>query len=129
MNVLILDDEILNIIILKKYFEYFFKDKHTVTGYQEADKALEHFENNKIDLLILDYFMPDICGDAFLKLLKKKIEKLPIVIVQTADTSLTLKEMDFFTAMYKPITKEKFRQNLELVEKRLESENQKRLCQ
>ena len=56
MNILIADDEIYMLKILKAYFE---KEKYNVFLAEDGEVALDIFYNNKIDIAVLDWMMPN----------------------------------------------------------------------
>ena len=53
-----------------------------VMAYQDARSALELCKNEKIDIILLDYFMPQMTGEVFVKELRKTNNK-SLVILQT----------------------------------------------
>jgi len=52
-------------------------------------KALKYIENNKFDLLLVDYHMPDINGLKLVKEIRKIDKKIPILVL-TVDESMDL---------------------------------------
>ncbi len=54
-------------------------------------KALEYVKNNKFDLLLVDYHMPDINGLKLVKEIRKIDKKIPILVL-TVDESMDLAE-------------------------------------
>jgi len=54
-------------------------------------KALKYIENNKFDLLLVDYHMPDINGLKLVKEIRKIDKKIPILVL-TVDESMDLAE-------------------------------------
>lgn len=59
MNILIADDEISMLKILSAYFK---KEGYNVFQAKDGQEALDIFYNNKIDLAVLDWMMPNIDG-------------------------------------------------------------------
>lgn len=78
INVLVVDDEesVLRLItfLLKSAGFNVFTAKN-------AETALERFEKNNIELVILDYMMPRIDGMEVLKILKDRYENISVIIV------------------------------------------------
>lgn len=68
MKVLIADDEVSMLKILKAYFE---KEHCEVITAKDGQEALEAFYDNKIDLAILDWMMPKIYGIEVCKKIKE----------------------------------------------------------
>lgn len=68
MKVLIADDEVSMLKILKAYFE---KEQCEVITAKDGQEALEVFYDNKIDLAILDWMMPKIDGIEVCKKIKE----------------------------------------------------------
>lgn len=59
MNILVADDELSMLKIIKAYLE---KENMTVLTAKDGKEALDLFYKNKIDLAILDWMMPNIDG-------------------------------------------------------------------
>ncbi len=68
MKVLIADDEVSMLKILKAYFE---KEQFEVITAKDGQEALEVFYDNKVDLAILDWMMPKIDGIKVCKKIKE----------------------------------------------------------
>lgn len=69
MNILIADDEIYMLKILKAYFE---KEGFNVFLAEDGEVALDIFYNNRIDIAILDWMMPKLNGIELCKEIKDK---------------------------------------------------------
>ena len=54
---------------------------YRVLSVPDGDKALEFFAGNSIDLVLLDYRLPDIDGGRVAEEMKKQKPDLPIIIV------------------------------------------------
>ncbi len=69
MNILIADDELYMLKILKAYFE---KENYKVFLSKDGEEALDIFYNNKIDIAVLDWMMPKKNGIEVCKEIKGK---------------------------------------------------------
>jgi DNA-binding LytR/AlgR family response regulator len=105
INCLIIDDEPLALDILRSYIEKvpFLKLE---AAYNEPFEALQHLNNNRIDLLFLDIHMPDINGIDFFKSLHKKPEVIfTTAYSEYATEGFNLQAIDY---LLKPIPLERF---------------------
>lgn len=88
-TVLIVDDEPLNQRILVYIIEELgWNIVLADNGYQ----ALDELEKNKIDLIILDYMLPDISGDMLCKQIREKysLVELPVLILTASESTIDL---------------------------------------
>lgn len=69
MNILVADDELSMLKIIEAYLK---KEKFNVLTASDGEEALERFYENKIDLAILDWMMPNIDGIEVCKQIKEK---------------------------------------------------------
>lgn len=69
MNILVADDELSMLKIIEAYLK---KEKFNVLTASSGEEALEKFYENKIDLAILDWMMPNIDGIEVCKQIKEK---------------------------------------------------------
>ncbi|CEN82971.1 response regulator transcription factor [Paraclostridium sordellii] len=69
MNILVADDELSMLKIIEAYLK---KEKFNVLTASDGEEALEKFYENKIDLAILDWMMPNIDGIEVCKQIKEK---------------------------------------------------------
>jgi len=58
MVILAVDDEPLNLMILKELFD----DTHDITLVESGEEAMDHLKNNKPNVILLDVMMPGIDG-------------------------------------------------------------------
>lgn len=81
-KVVIVDDESTGRTILEKVIQKI-DDDLVVTGFDAAQKALEWLNENKADLIITDYRMPDINGVEFIRNVRgiPANESVPIVMI------------------------------------------------
>ncbi|MBC2582785.1 hybrid sensor histidine kinase/response regulator [Clostridium sp. DJ247] len=83
-KILIVDDETINIRILKNFLE---DEKYTVVTAADGNEAIKIAVNHKdIDMVILDMMLPDVLGSEVCSILREKYSlfELPILIM-TAD--------------------------------------------
>lgn len=69
MNILVADDELSMLKIIEAYLK---KENFNVLTASDGEEALEKFYENKIDLAILDWMMPNIDGIKVCKRIKEK---------------------------------------------------------
>ncbi|MRZ80211.1 response regulator [Paeniclostridium sordellii] len=69
MNILVADDELSMLKIIEAYLK---KENFNVLTASDGEEALEKFYENKIDLAILDWMMPNIDGIEVCKQIKEK---------------------------------------------------------
>ena len=81
-NILIVDDEPINIDLIKSYLRG--QDYELFTA-KDGQEALEEIHARDIDVILLDKMMPNINGIEFLNIIKRedKFKDIP-VIMQTA---------------------------------------------
>ncbi|SKC80919.1 response regulator [Maledivibacter halophilus] len=90
---------------------------------QNGEEALKFCKKNKIDLIILDIYMPRLNGVAFLKELRKRNIMVDVILVtasketQNIDEVLKLGAVDY---LIKPFDYERFKNSLENYSKRYE---------
>lgn len=78
MKILLVDDEP---EILRLYQELLEGNGHEVTAAQDGGEALQCFDQKHYDLLVLDLFMPVVDGFAVIKEMKRRGEKIPIIVM------------------------------------------------
>lgn len=88
VNILVVDDQINTVMLIKKYFDTL---KFSITTAYNGQEALEFFKNdrNPFDLVILDIMMPYMNGYEVCKVLRKSysLYELPILFL-TAKSSM-----------------------------------------
>lgn len=84
MRILIVDDELVNIKVLKNFLEY---EKYTVITATNGKEAINIISNDKeLDLVILDMMLPDMLGYEICSLLREKYSLLDLpILIMTAD--------------------------------------------
>jgi len=87
MNILLLEDDPLLSKILTKHL----KQNYSVTSVYDGNSALEHIENKKFDLLILDSNVPGISGIDLIKELRAYNDTTPIIMITAYQDTMHLK--------------------------------------
>lgn len=77
INILIIEDEKKISIIMKSYFE---KEGYGVLQAFDGKEGLDLFNNNDVDLIILDLMLPKLPGEEVIKEIRNKSD-LPIIMV------------------------------------------------
>ncbi len=105
MKCMVIDDEPKAVEILRDYIEKA-PNLECAGTFRDPLKALNHIQNNPIDLLFLDINMPDLSGIQFLNAL----EHHPLVIFTTAYSEYALDSYDYDAVDYllKPIEFDRF---------------------
>ncbi len=105
-KILILDDEIANVRVLKRYLSGVgYADIVTTT---DSSTAMAMIEREKPDLLLLDIMMPEVSGIDILRMLRdnRRYRHLPVLVV-TANTDLETKrvclELGATDFLHKPV--------------------------
>jgi CheY-like chemotaxis protein len=77
-RILVVDDEPFVCDAVKMMLTF---DGHTVETANTAKEALAMLDANKFDLVITDFAMPDMKGDALAAAIKARVPKLPVVMI------------------------------------------------
>lgn len=105
-RLLIIDDE--EVII--DVFQNLLEDKGYVLYFaRTGSEALKIFEENIVDLIILDYKLPDMEGDELFKKIKTISSTVPIIVITayaTLDLAVNFMKMGAFDFITKPFTNE-----------------------
>ncbi len=83
MNILIVDDEISQVNLLKGFLE---KQGYGITTTTNPNEAVDIAYNQHIDIVISDFNMPDIKGDELLSILKSINPEIKIIIITAYGT-------------------------------------------
>ncbi|NVK18270.1 MAG: response regulator [Methylocystaceae bacterium] len=75
-NILIIDDEEL---VRDAIMMVLMRNGFVVSATGSANEGLKLIETNKFDLIITDLVMPEIDGVTFIKLVRQKIDHIPIM--------------------------------------------------
>ena len=101
INILIVEDDINLLNIIKKNLE---REGYIVYTSLDGVSGLEVFENNHIDLIILDLMLPKLDGYEFTKKVRNEQENLPIIMT-TAKSLMEDKRIAFQTGVDDYMTK------------------------
>jgi len=77
-RILIVDDEVDYLSVMKDRLESW---GYAVVLAKNGLEALSSVKNKSSDIVILDYFMPDIDGTTVLKEIRKTDKKLPVIML------------------------------------------------
>jgi putative two-component system response regulator len=126
-KILIIDDQIENIDVLKEILE----DQYVIYAIKDSTKVVEFVKKNPPDIILLDIMMPEIDGYELCITLKKDPlwAKIPIIFI-TADSSIDSEEkglklgaVDYITKPIKPaVVRARVETHLELYSFRKELE-------
>lgn len=110
MTCIILDDEPLAVLLLKRYVTER-TDLVLLADFTDAVAAAAFLVENKVDLLFLDIEMPEINGISFFK----NIQQNTLVVFATAYANYAVEGFELAAVDYllKPIKKERFAQAVE----------------
>ncbi|MCK5706066.1 MAG: response regulator [Candidatus Aureabacteria bacterium] len=117
LNILVVDDEEMELEILKNYFE---KEGHSVTTAKDGNIALDEFNKSNYDIIFLDYNMPGYNGSEVCKIIKKSkpAQKLIILTGNFTDEAYYSSIEDEICPeclIYKPIDLEQIKSCMEKV--------------
>lgn len=114
-QVMIVEDDPMVAAINKKYTE-------TVPGFRVAGvfrngaEGLEYLRGNHVDLVILDYYMPEMNGDVFMDRIREEGIQVSVIMVTSANSADTVRSLmlkgvrDY---LVKPFELERFQAALE----------------
>lgn len=93
------------------------REGHTVTLFSDPRQTLFHFvRNNPVDVLLLDYSMPEMNGDELIELLKPEIPANCRIVMMSAHSDLDewidAKKLGIDVLLSKPINLSKLKQSL-----------------
>ncbi|SDR75570.1 hypothetical protein SAMN05216503_0766 [Polaribacter sp. KT25b] len=109
-KILVVDDHVQMRVYLKKVLQ-----NYDVTEAENGKEALHILQNNSFDLILTDYMMPVMDGEALVKQLKKQQNKTPIIVL-TARTDqqgkLSMLRLGIDGYLYKPFMEEELLINI-----------------
>lgn len=113
-KVLIVEDDPLVLVLHKRFVSTMegFEVVGTATG---GSKALEFLEDNSVDCLLLDIFMPDFDGLELLKKMRERAVDADVIIISAANEGDKVKEalrLGAFGYLLKPFKYERLRSML-----------------
>ena len=114
-KVLIVEDDPMVGLINEQYLKH--NKEFSVVGIcRDGKSALEFLENNSVDLIILDVFMPHMDGFETLHQIRKKKTYIDVIMVTAANDKESLEEalrLGIIDYLVKPFTFERFQMALE----------------
>ena len=114
-KVLIVEDDPMVGLINEQYLKHH-KEFSVVGICRDGKRALEFLENNSVDLIILDVFMPHMDGFETLHQIRKKKTYIDVIMVTAANDKESLEEalrLGIIDYLVKPFTFERFQMALE----------------
>lgn len=126
-KVLIVEDDPMVSMINEQYV---CKNKNfSVVGTcKNGEEALSFLEKNKVDLIVMDVYMPNMDGLETLKLIRERKIKSEVIMVTAANDSQTLEEtihLGVIDYLIKPFAYERFQIALEKFSAKVETLKQK----
>jgi DNA-binding response OmpR family regulator len=116
------DDEIIRESITR-ILKMFFKE---VLVANDGNEALEMYQNKKVNVIMLDYVMPNLDGYQTAKIIRELNKKVPIILVSAytdKDKLLNAIELNLIKYLEKPILHENLISTFNSVIKSLEENN------
>lgn len=104
-NILVVDDEESIADLIEVYLR---NENYQVYKCYNGQDALQHVENEKLDLAILDVMLPDVTGFAICQRIREK-HNFPVIMLTAKDeeidkiTGLTLGADDYITKPFRPL--------------------------
>ncbi|MDA8171399.1 MAG: sigma-54 dependent transcriptional regulator [Nitrospiraceae bacterium] len=102
-NILIVDDEINTLKVLSAVLR---KEKYSVCTSLAAEEALAKMGEGHFDLVITDYKLPGMSGEAFLETIKKTNSGIPVVLLTaygTIESAVNAMKKGAYTYLTKPV--------------------------
>lgn len=120
LNCIIVDDVEIDRLMVSSYVNRF--SQFEILGvFEDAAKAIECIENNKVDILFLDIDMPKLSGIE----LRKKVLEIPVCIFITSHPEYAVEsfELEALDYMVKPINSLRFSQTIKRIEDYMDIKN------
>ena len=114
-NVLIVEDDPMVAMINEQYVSRH-KDFTVVEKCGDGESALEFLEENKVDLVIMDVYMPVMDGFETLRQIRKRQIEVDVIMVTAANETESLKQglhLGVVDYLVKPFTFERFKMALD----------------
>jgi two-component system NtrC family response regulator len=83
--------------------------------FERAEDALVFFQQNTVDLVLLDYKLPGMSGEAFFTMIKEINPLVPVIfmtVLKSIDNAVRLLKMGAFTYLTKPLRMEELFHNI-----------------
>ncbi len=121
-RILVVDDEIKIVNILKEYLE---KSGYDVLVSYTGKEAIDLFEKNDVDLILLDLMLPDLTGENVCKAIRAKSRVPIIMITARTDKKSLIKGLNIGADDYitKPFSLKEIIARIEAVLRRVKSDN------
>ena len=113
MNCIVIDDELMSRMILKKVCEQV-EELKLVGEFSNAIQAIKFLNSNKVDAIFLDIHMPDFTGIDLLQTLKNP----PKIVLTTSDRNFAVEAFEYdFVVDYivKPIELSRFEKSVKKI--------------
>ena len=113
LNVLVVDDEQ---IVLDSAQRHLRQDDYGVHKALSAIGGLDVIESSSIDIVLTDLMMPEMDGLEFLKIIKDKYPKIPVIMITgyaTINTALQAMQLGAFDYVAKPFSPRKLLAKIE----------------
>ncbi|WP_456325868.1 sigma-54-dependent transcriptional regulator [Desulfonauticus submarinus] len=121
-KILIIDDD----LELRKSFSRILQlEGYRVVDFHSAESGLEYLTTHQVDLVLLDFKLPQMDGISCLKAIKNLYPNLPVIIITaygTSHTTIESMKIGAFDYILKPFEVEDF---LKLIQKALKKSNPK----
>jgi len=90
ITIVSIDDETINLTIFNEMIE---EMGHSSKNFEDASEALEFISQNNVDLILVDYMMPEINGIEVIKKIRETKRDIPIIMITGAsgDEELMIK--------------------------------------
>ena len=91
--------------------------------YQTAEEALLHFNNNPVDIVILDYKLPGMNGEEFFRLIREKQPLIPVIFMtaySTVENAVKLLKLGAYNYLVKPVEMDELNHNIDNILEKLE---------
>lgn len=106
-NVLYIEDELDVLENISKLLKKFFNNFYIASS---AEEALQIFQKENIDLMLVDIELPKMNGIDFIRLIKQRVKNIPVVIISAytkTDYLLQSIELNLDKYIVKPLTSRK----------------------
>ena len=106
LNILYAEDDLVIRETVTRILKMFFKN---VLVANDGNEALEIYQNQKIDVIMLDYVMPNLDGYQTAKIIREVNKKIPIIILSAytdKEKLLNVIELNLIKYLEKPILHE-----------------------
>ncbi|MGD2086872.1 MAG: sigma-54 dependent transcriptional regulator [Candidatus Aminicenantes bacterium] len=83
--------------------------------FESAEEALLFFQQNTVDLVLLDYLLPGMSGEAFFNRIKEINPLVPVIfmtVLKSVDKAVRLLKMGAFTYLTKPLRMDELFHNI-----------------